>query len=269
MDAAPVPLSLLIVEDDVDLSALLVECLTLLDFNVIAAASALELYQRLATAQVDAVVVDLGLPDLDGFTVSQFLRQHTRLGIIAVTAAASLENRLRFFECGADLFFSKPLDCRELAAAARGLIHRLRSTGATPAYAPMAMPPAPAPVKVAPLPPLLPLTPTNTGAVAEAVSSWLVDSARWRVCLPGGGEVRLAAKEMQLLVALAREAGATVPRETLRRVLGYPKTDHGERSLEAVIRRLRAKLTEERTGTAPIQTVHGAGYLFSAPVRVL
>lgn len=245
--------SIVIVEDDPDLQALLVQSLALQGFRVEAAGSALELYRILGQRKVDAVIVDLGLPDLDGMEIARFLRQQTAIGIIAITANTAPDTRLRFFENGADLFFAKPIDCRELAVAARGLIQRLRATS-TPAHpdAGVTAIPAPAPVPV----------PESRGP------HWLVDNGGWTISAPGGQPMHLSAKEMRLVTILCRSPGEPVIREVLHDALGYANNLDGDRALEALVRRLRSKLKLVGDDTTPIQTVHGAGYLFSAPVVI-
>lgn len=254
------PLSVVVVEDDPDFREPLVECLQLQGFQVRSAGSALQLYQQLGEQSVDAVIVDLGLPDLDGLSITKFLRHQTSIGIIAMTGDATPENRLRFFERGADLFFAKPLDCRELGAAARSLIQRLRGRNGIPPAA--AMPP-PDPAKPASDGPAIP-----DGTAVASSRRWIVDSERWTVSPPGGGAVRLAAKEMRLVSTLAQAAGSTISRDNLRLALGYANTELGEGSLDALIRRVRLKLRVAGAGSSPIQTVHGSGYVFSAPVLV-
>lgn len=220
--------------------------------------SALELYRLLGLRTVNAVIVDLGLPDLDGVEITRFLRQQTGIGVIGITAAPSLEARLRFFESGADLFFAKPLDVRELAMAARGLILRLRAAGASHRE--------PDPVRN-----------VSVGASARAPRppepetkppEWIIDERSWTVHAPNGGSAHLSAKEIRLAVTLCRSAGNAVTRDVLRGLLGYSDTLDGDRSLEALVRRIRAKLKSIDGEAMPIQTVHGSGYLFSAPVRL-
>lgn len=245
--------SILIVEDDPDLQVLLVQSLALQGFRVEAIGSALELYRILGQRKVDAVILDLGLPDLDGMEIARFLRQQTAIGIIAITANTAPDTRLRFFENGADLFFAKPIDCRELAVAARGLIQRLRAISA-PAY------PDPA-VTVKPVP-----APTPVPESQEP--HWLIDNGGWTISAPGGQPMHLSAKEMCLVTILCRSPGKPVLREVLYDALGYVNNLDGDRALEALVRRLRGKLKLARDDTTPIQTVHGSGYLFSAPVVI-
>ena len=135
------------------------------------------------------------------------------------------------------------------------------------------LPPPDAPAPAA-MPPPDPAKPTSDGPAipdGTAVPSsrrWIVDSEGWTVSPPGGVAVRLAAKEMRLVSTLAQAAGSTISRDNLRLALGYANTELGEGSLDALIRRVRLKLRVAGAGSSPIQTVHGSGYVFSAPVLV-
>ncbi|MGQ9371667.1 response regulator transcription factor [Azospirillum sp. ST 5-10] len=250
--------SLMVVEDDEDMRALLVESLQLQGIDVRAVGTALDLYRTLADSDVDAVIVDLGLPDLDGFNIASFLRQQTDLGVIAISANDSAETRRRFFECGADLFFAKPLDCRELAAAARGLIQRLRGPRSGIAAPPRL---ADGPDCVLPAPP-------SPAPLESAEPPWLIDTTRLTITAPDGRTARLAAKEMRLVLTLSRMAGTPITRTALRDALEYPDSEHGERSLEALVHRVRNKLRPTGSGPSPILTVFGSGYQFAGHATV-
>ncbi|WP_044561876.1 response regulator transcription factor [Azospirillum sp. B4] len=232
-----------LVEDDVDLRELLAQCLSSQGLAVTTAGSGLELYRQIAKEPADIVILDIGLPDQDGYAIASFLRANTNMGLIILTARSRVDDRLKGFTSGADLYFVKPVDCRELAVATINLARRLSAApdggeGQT-----------------------LPTTPSS--------DPWVLDSARWSVHSPRGLPVRLTAKEFDLVVALTQDPGRAVDRTALLEMLDYANTVQGSRGLDALVSRLRRKI-EAAVGEAfPIQTVHAKGYLFSAPIKQL
>ncbi|MDZ5650471.1 response regulator transcription factor [Nitrospirillum sp. BR 11828] len=232
-----------LVEDDVDLRELLAHCLSSQGLSVATAGSGLELYQQIAKEPADIVILDIGLPDQDGYTIASFLRANTNMGLIILTARSRVDDRLKGFTSGADLYFVKPVDCRELAIATINLARRLA-----------AGPEAGEPQTLQPTP---------------SSEPWVLDSSRWSIHSPRGLPVRLTAKEFDLVVALTQEPGRAVDRTELLEKLDYANTVQGSRGLDALVSRLRRKI-EAAVGEAfPIQTVHAKGYLFSAPIKQL
>ncbi|MBB6252762.1 response regulator transcription factor [Nitrospirillum iridis] len=232
-----------LVEDDVDLRELLAHCLSSQGLAVSTAGSALELYRQIAKEPADIVILDIGLPDQDGYAIASFLRANTNMGLIILTARSRVDDRLKGFTSGADLYFVKPVDCRELAIAATNLARRLNT--------------APE------------VADTQGHAAPPSSEPWVLDSARWSVHSPRGLPVRLTAKEFDLVVALTQEPGRAVDRTVLLETLDYANTVQGSRGLDALVSRLRRKI-EAAVGEAfPIQTVHAKGYLFSAPIKQL
>ncbi len=87
----------------------------------------------------DVAVVDVNLPDQSGFTLTDYLRRNTDLGIIIVTARDGMEDRVRGYSAGADLYLVKPVDMPELAVAIVNLAHRRRERTAPVVAPPLAL----------------------------------------------------------------------------------------------------------------------------------
>ncbi|MDE1146973.1 MAG: response regulator transcription factor [Azospirillaceae bacterium] len=231
-----------LVEDDTDLRELLAQCLSSQGLSVATAGSGLELYRHIAKEPADIVILDIGLPDQDGYAIASFLRANTNMGLIILTARSRVDDRLKGFTSGADLYFVKPVDCRELAMAAVNLARRV---GTQPENGEMQ--PAPAP----------------------SAEAWVLDNARWAIQSPRGLPVRLTAKEFDLVMALTQEPGRAVDRTALLDMLDYANTVQGSRGLDALVSRIRRKIESAVGEPFPIQTVHAKGYLFSAPIKHL
>lgn len=229
---------IIIVEDDARVREPLVAWLRSEGFDVDGVGSALEFYRGMASDSYDIAIVDIGLPDQSGLEIASWLRLRPGAGIILLSGQGDVEDRLRGLRSGADLYFTKPVHRDELALAIRNLGRRLAQGRATPDVAP------------------------------ASTSAWFFDPAQWLLHAPQGGSVKLTASEMAFVQRLLVQPGKAVPREALRAELGYEPGKSGDQCLDALVRRLRRKIEKLSGETAPIQTVHGRGYLFSAPLRL-
>ena len=229
--------SALMVEDQAELREAIATSLSMFGIAVAGVGSAQEFRDRLAAERFDIVIVDIALPDGDGLTLVRTLTEDpTGPGIIILTAAGETEDRIRGFASGADLYFAKPVDIRELAVAAIRLAQRLR--------------------KIVP------------ARVTPAAEGWTLSRARWAIESPGGDWVSLTPKEMRFLEALVVDPGAVVKRIDILARLGYADDAAGNRSLDALVRRLRIKAGELLANSLPIRTIHGIGYAFADSVTV-
>lgn len=221
-----------LVEDDANLRESLQECLELANLEVDGTSSAIEFYQALNGATYDVAIVDIGLPDQSGFEVVDFLRRQTTLGIIILTARSSVEDRVKGYDVGADLYLVKPVDCRELASAIRNLAQRTS-------------------VKID-------LPPKSSG-------SWIIEKVSWHLVAPSGTVVKLTAKELHFLEILVDASGQAVDREQIMVAMDYPQDLYANRALDAMVGRLRKKIDSATGQDGPIKTIHAVGYCFSAP----
>ncbi len=117
---------ILLVDDDVDLREAVSDYLRLAGFDVTGVATAAEFYCKLEGADFELAMIDLGLPDRDGIEIAGFVAERTTMGVIVFTGRRDTASRLSALRAGADLYFTKPVDGVELAAAARNLLRRVR-----------------------------------------------------------------------------------------------------------------------------------------------
>ncbi len=227
----------IIVEDNRDLRESLVECLNLAGHDAGGVGSCLEFYRALAESSYSIAVVDVGLPDQCGFVLAEYIRKNTAMGVIILTARDAVEDRVRGYDSGADLYMVKPVDCRELAAAIANLAVRLGDR-------------------------------TPEGGRSSAPESWHLVRQTWRLVTPAGLAVLLTAKEMQFMECLALNMGKPVRRDALLAALGYRDDEYANRAMDSLVRRLRRKIEEELRLLPPIKTVHAVGYCFSAPIVI-
>ncbi len=179
------------------------------------------------------VVLDLGLPGIDGLDVARALRRDTNVPLIMLTARVDETDKLIGLELGADDYVTKPFSPRELVARVRAV---LRRTGAEREQ-------APAPI------------------VAGDVT---IDLERRQVTIGGQG-ADLTPTEFDLLVVLARHPGRVFTRlDLLDRVQGYAFEGY-ERTVDAHVKNLRQKIEEDPKEPRYVLTVYGVGYKFSEP----
>lgn len=236
---------IVVVEDEASLRADLVEYLSACGHSVAGCGDGLELDVALARQAADIIILDVNLPGEDGFSIAKRLRDHSEVGIIMLTARGVNVDRVVGLEIGADVYLVKPIELRELEAQVRTLARRLKVSPSVAAAA------APAALSAAP---------TATG--------WVYDQVAWALLSPKGGMLKLTANERVFVNLLVDRPGEPVSRADIFRALGKREWDVGDRSVDSMVRRLRAKGEEVLGHPLPIEAVHGTGYAFAAPVLV-
>ena len=220
--------SILIVEDDPDISDLIAHYLQRAGHEVMRLTSGSEVMPRVRTAPPDLVILDLMLPGMDGLLVCQAMRANTAtaaIPIIMLTARGDEADRIAGLELGADDYVTKPFSAKELVARVAA---RLRRHG----------------------------TATATAAGIVRYQNIAIDADRHIVTLDGV-EVKLTAKEFLLLQYLVQHRGRVLSRDVLLTdVWGYQYTG-GTRTVDVHIRRLREKLPVLNDA---IETVKQFGY---------
>lgn len=242
---------IIVVEDEADLRDDLIEYLDRCGFEVRGASRGVELDRLLQAGPADVIVLDINLPDEDGFSVARRIRAGSSAAIIMLTARSSLIDRVIGLELGADVYLVKPVDFREVEAQIKALMRRMQK-GAGPLSAVEQSPVAPAAPAAAP--------------PADSRKAWLFDDIEWRIQPPTGAAVPLTATEYKFLSLLVAAPGEAVSRQDISVALTGRDWDPYSRSIDSLVRRLRIKV-EERSGCAlPVQAVHGVGYAFVGPV---
>ncbi|TXL73265.1 response regulator [Vineibacter terrae] len=184
----------------------------------------------------DLVLLDVGLPGEDGFTLARWLRERNgRIGIIMVTAAGDTIDRVVGLETGADDYIPKPFDPRELLARVKSV---LRRTGAA--------------------------VPTLGPRVR--MGRWVLDLEKRVLVDPAdGAEQGLAASEFDLLRVFAENPNRPLARDWLLEVTAHREMEVFDRAIDLRITRLRRKIEVDPAHPDAIRTVRGVGYMFVPP----
>jgi two-component system KDP operon response regulator KdpE len=216
----------LVVDDEVQIRRFLRAGFELEGIGVREAATGIEAIREATLRPADLVVLDLGLPDMDGSEIVERLRAWSSVPIIVLSVRSQEEEKVRLLELGADDYIVKPFGMAELLARARAALRR--QTGAV--NSPL--------VQVGPL---------------------TIDFARRSVSIDGAG-VQLTAKEYKLLQVLARHAGNVVTHDHLLREVWGPSHAHDGHYLRIFIRKIRRKIEKDPTRPRLLRTELGVGY---------
>lgn len=225
----------LVVDDEPQIRAILRAYLSAEGFQVQEAATGAQALHLLATEPPDLVLLDIGLPDLDGLEVLRTLRKTSDTYVVLVTARAEEVDKLIGLGVGADDYVTKPFSPREVVARVKAVLRRTRPLG--PAEN----------------------NPADTDVLHfDSVS---VDTGRREVRV-GGIPAILTALEFDLLVALAESPGRVFSRaQLLEKVWGYDFFGD-ERVVDVHIRGMRKALGDDATAPRLIGTVRSVGYKF-------
>jgi DNA-binding response OmpR family regulator len=230
----------LVVDDEARIRALLRAYLEAEGFTVSEAATGREALTGTTdpNRRPTLVLLDVGLPDLDGLEVLRTIRQTSDVPVILVTARAEEVDKLVGLGVGADDYVTKPFSPREVVARVRAV---LRRAGAAPGR-------------------------DGAPATVQEFEGLRIDEARHEVLL-AGRPVDLSALEFSLLLALAGAPGRVYSRaQLLERVWGYDFYGD-ERVVDVHIRGLRKVLQDDATSPRVIGTVRGVGYKFLLPAE--
>jgi two-component system KDP operon response regulator KdpE len=223
--------AIVLIEDEPEIRRFLRSILEAQDYRLFLAATGADGLVEAASRQPDLVILDLGLPDMDGLEVIRRLREWTAVPIVVLSARGQERDKVAALDAGADDYVEKPFAAGELLARIRvALRHAARS---------------------------------DTGEPAFTVGELSVDLAMRRVSV-AGREVHLTPLEYRLLGALARHPGRVLThRQLLREVWGPTHTEQAH-YLRVFMAQLRRKLEPDQARPRYLLTEQGVGYRLAA-----
>jgi two-component system alkaline phosphatase synthesis response regulator PhoP len=222
--------TILVVEDELEIARLARDYLEHAGFTVAIASDGASALALATSRRPDLVVLDLGLPVVDGLDVARSLRRTSDIPIVMLTARADEADRIAGLELGADDYVTKPFSPRELVARVRAVLRRSER-------------------------------PADPMAMIRAADVEL-DPARLRVTA-AGRRVDLTPTEFALLATLAREPGRVFTRAQLLDAVHGVAFDSYERAIDAHVKNIRRKLEPDPRSPRYVLTVIGVGYRFS------
>ncbi len=219
---------ILIIDDDAKLNELLKDFLKDFGFEVITATHPARGLKKLKQALPDLVILDIMLPEMDGFEVCRAIRQTSNVPIIMLTARGEITDKVVGLELGADDYLAKPFEPRELVARIQSVLRRTRP-------------------------------PQDTRSLS--FNRLTIDPAKQVVRLDGR-PVDLTTNEFRALALLAANAGKILNRDQILQELRGIDCDAFNRSVDITVSRLRQKLKDDPKSPEFIKTVWGSGYVF-------
>lgn len=220
----------LIIDDDTRLSAMLSDYLSQAGYQTRSAMTGSAGMLEISRRPPDAVILDIMLPDLDGFEVCRRIRASSNLPILMLTARGEETDRIVGLEIGADDYLPKPFSARELVARLKAILRRAH--GPSPADDVM-----------------------RFGRLE-------IDRAR-RIVELDGKECPLTGYQFELLMVLAEHAGRVLSRERLMELTRGDELEAFDRSIDVHISRIRAAIETDPKNPRRILTLRGAGYIFA------
>jgi two-component system alkaline phosphatase synthesis response regulator PhoP len=224
--------TILVVDDEVKILRLARDYLEHAGFTVLATETGRDALAAARQARPDLIVLDLGLPDLDGLDVTRALRQESNVPIIMLTARDDESDKLVGLELGADDYLTKPFSPKELVARVRAVLRRTEAALSSP------------------------------GREIIRAAELTLDLPRMRATL-GRRPIELTPTEFELLAALAGQPGRIFTRAQLLDVVHGVAFESYERAIDAHIKNLRRKLEPNPRQPRFILTVYGVGYKFA------
>ena len=228
--------TLLVVDDEPELVDILQEYFEGKGYTVEGALNAADARKVFENRAPDLVVLDIHMPGEDGLSFARWSREHhPQVGIIMLTTAGEVVDRIVGLEMGADDYIPKPFDLREVLARVKGLLRRLQDVTSTP----------------------LASGRTRFGKTELDLNQHkLFDSA--------GQEIPLTAMEFDLLKTFCDNPNRVLNRDQLMELAHHKGWDVFDRSIDLRIMRLRRKIEEEPEKPTIIKTVRGVGYMYVA-----
>ena len=225
---------ILIIDDDVQLSELIVEFLQSFNYDISVKHNPEEGLAFFNEIGADLIILDIMLPGMDGFQVLRKLRENSTTPVIMLTARGEVTDRIVGLELGADDYLSKPFEPRELLARIQSILRRSQSPG----------------------------------AMVDIIKfDFLkIDKLKQEVLLEDK-VVHLSTTEYEALLLFAENPGKVLDREQLVENLRGITWQSYDRSVDVLVSRLRNKLGETPSNTRFIKTVHGVGYKFIGKIK--
>lgn len=229
--------SILVVEDDAEMrEQILIPGLLDCGFkDVTGVGNAKETYRAVLTRRFSLFLLDIGLPDESGLTLTRNLREATDSGIVVLTGnQRSKAQHVQGLDDGADAYLLKPVDMELLAATVRSVLRRQA------------------------------MTDTPVAPIVRAPHAWRLDPEGWALISPGGVRIHITGNERVLIEPLIARLGNVVSREELIARFTHNIHDFAPHRLEVIVHRLRQKATKLSGEDFPLRAVRGTGYVLTS-----
>ncbi len=229
---------ILVVDDEPDIRMVVEFALTDAGYEVHTHGRGDGVVELVQEKKIDLVVLDLGLPGVDGLTLTRTLKERLDVGVIIVSGRGESMEKVIGLEVGADDYMAKPFEPRELLARVRSVIRRLAKSTVV----------------------------QSEETTAYEFEGWKLDIMVRIVISPTGQQISMSSGEFNLLRAFVEHPNRVLSRDMLLDFTHDTDAPAFDRSVDVQIARLRKKIETDPQNPAFIKTVRNAGYIFSAKV---
>lgn len=224
---------ILVVDDDPDVLDMVAEFLAQNGYTVATARNGASARKSMLERPAHLVILDRTMPGEDGLSLARHLRERYAAGIIMLTAARTVVDRVVGLEVGADDYVCKPFDLHELLARVRSVLRRTSALGAS-----------------------------TLGEGRVRFGRCVLDLGSRRMFADDGTEIPITPMEYDLLLTFSRHPNRVLSRDAILNAIQRRDADPFDRSIDLHIARLRKKIEQDAEKPQAIKTVRGAGYLY-------
>lgn len=233
---------ILVVDDEPDICEIVSMMLEESGYSVLTMGTGEGVVEKVLDEKVDLVVLNVGLPEVDGLTLTRALKERSDVGVIIVSGRGETTEKIIGLEIGADDYMGKPFEPRELLARVRSVLRRLEASATEAA---------------------------DGAGGTYRFEGWELDVLVRSLTDPDGNPVSLSSGEFSLLRAFAEHPNRVLSRDQLLDYTHGMDTPAFDRSVDVQIARLRKKVEPDAQKPSFIKTVRNAGYIFSVKVERL
>lgn len=226
---------ILVVDDDSDLRWMVNKYLSKHDYSVTLAEDGKKMREVLEHESFDLAILDINLPGEDGLSLARYLRSNHKIGIIMLSAAAEVFDRIVGLEMGADDYVTKPFEPRELLARVKSVLRRIQNVSEAS---------------------------VDRAVMLVKFGEFSLDLEAHQLLDQENQAVSLTSMEFDLLKAFAENPNKVLSRDQLLNLSHNRDWDPFDRSIDIRITRLRRKIEKQPSQPQIIKTVRGAGYIF-------
>jgi len=230
---------ILIVDDEPGIRQIVSIVLEGAGYKIFTLPSGEKVVETVAQEKIDVVILDLGLPGVDGLTLTRTLKEHSNVGVVILSGRGETTEKIIGLEIGADDYISKPFEPRELLARTRSVLRRLSN-----------------------VPP-----PEKAVKGVYLFDGWKLDLQTRTVQAPLGGTISMSSGEFTLLKAFLEHPNRVLDRDQLMDYTHNADSPAFDRSVDVQIARLRKKIEPSSGSPKLIKTIRNAGYIFTAEVE--
>ncbi len=228
---------ILFVDDDERICRLVKRYVAKNDFDMICVHSGTEAHALLRSTSFELILLDVMLPDTNGFTLAQEIRNTSTTPIIFLTAKAEIDDKVSGLQIGADDYITKPFEEKELIARIQTVLRRTQPAIASTSHKKMA-----------------------------TFSGWNLDMLKQTLSSPQGEKIEITSTEYALLWKLVSLSNNTISREEILNILSGREWSPLDRSADMAISKLRKKIEKDPRKPEIIKTIRNKGYQLTAAV---